>query len=315
MDKNKDNKRQYFGIDVGKANLDVRLPDGEHWVLSNDKQGLRKLLRAVNKTGGGFCVFEASGGYEKLLRASLEDAGLPFLLANPFHLRQFAKCQGILAKTDKIDSKVLQDYGAFKQMETPPSNKEVGALRVLVERRRQLKDHLVQEKNHLEHGDSTINGSIRRMIRFLEKEVAKVEEAIESQVMGSPDLQMRRAVLLQVKGIGNVVAVTLLAYLPELGSIGRKQVAALAGLAPYAHDSGKLKGKRFLHGGRRRVRSAMYMAVLTAARHNPDLQPFVERLKNKPKKTVLLACARKLLVQLNAKVRDALMEESLLVAA
>jgi transposase len=253
-------------------------------------------------------TLEASGGYERLVIAELLDRGYHVALANPRQVRDFAKATGILAKTDALDARVLARFGQVVQprcLEKPSGSQT--ELQQLVERRRQLIELRTAESNRLEHATAKVaKRSIQAVLKLLEKQTEELEEQISKLVDKHPDWKQKADILKSVPGIGDVTAFSLLAELPELGQLNREQVAALAGLAPYNHDSGKLKGKRAISGGRAEVRTALYMASLAAACHNPAIRPFYTRLRAAGKcfKIAITACMRKLLTILNTMIKN-----------
>ena len=293
-----------FGVDVAKNWIDVSGPEG-HRRIANSKLG--DFARGVAKCGGKV-VFEASGGCETPLRDALAHAGVPALRVNPRRARAFATALGRLAKTDRVDAAMLREMGLRLALpECPPETGDTRKLRALHVRRRQLVEMRKREATRLgQTRDAVALASIRRVLRLFEGEIGRLEDRISALIRACPALRARADLLRSAPGVGPVSATTLLVELPELGQLTPGQVAALAGLAPLARDSGLREGRRRIGGGRKSLRDALYMAGLSASRHDPELRAFAERLKAKGKapKQAIIAVARKLLVILNAMVRD-----------
>ena len=300
------------GVDVSMAQLDVALwPGGESFSLSNDPPGVEQLLKRMLELRPQAVVIEASGGPEDLLVSELCAAGVPVAVVNPRQVREFARSLGKLAKTDRLDALVLAQFGHSAQSngrltltQLPPAAE--AELKALVRRRRQLIGMLVAETNRRQRARKVVKRSIVATIRALKRSLVELEQQVRETIKNSPAHQQKIAMLQQVPGVGPQLARTLIAEVPELGQIGRRQIAALIGVAPHAHESGKFKGRRMIWGGRAAVRSTLYMAMLSATRCNPLLAPFYRRLvqSGKSKKLAYIACARKLLVILNAMFRD-----------
>ena len=298
----------FVGIDVAKKSLDVAtLPATTRRTFSHDAKGRRELLGNLPQPETCLAVVEATGGYERLLVADLLDAGHLVAVVNPRQVRDFAKALGILAKTDRIDAAVIARFG--QQVEPRPLaevHEKQGELDQLVTRRRQLVVLRTAEKNRFTMAHSKpVKRSLQLVIDTLNKEIKRIEKEILALVESDDQWQGKADILSSVPGVGNVTAATLIAEFPELGQINRQQAAALAGLAPFNRDSGKFKGKRSISGGRRTVRTALYMAALSAKTHNPLIRKFAERLKAEGKlpKVILTACMRKLLVILNTMLK------------
>ena len=297
----------YIGIDVSQGWLDVALqPGGEAWRATNDEPGIAGLidrLRALQPTA---VILEATGGIELPVTGALLAAGLPAAVVNPRQVRDFARAMGRLAKTDAIDAQVLARFGEAVRPELRPLPDEATQeLAALVARRRQLIEMLTAEKNRLRLAARAVRRDIQQHIRWLERRLSDLDGDLAQQVRSSPRWREQDDLLRSAPGIGPVSSVTLLAQLPELGQLNRKEIAALVGVAPLNRDSGTLRGRRKVWGGRAHVRAALYMATLVGTRHNPVLKTFYERLlaAGKPKKVALTACMRKLLTILNAMVR------------
>jgi transposase len=297
-------KTTFVGIDIAKASFDVAfLPEGQPLTLPNDYDGFQQLLEHLPSAGTCLLVVEATGGYQRQLVAELLDAGYPIAVVNPRQVRDFARALGILAKTDRIDAQVLARYASHLQPPSAEKKPEKQALlQEIVARRRQLVEHRTAEKNRLPEALSgTIRLSIRRSIEQLDKQIQKLEKDLLALIKADPQWQAKADLMHSVPGVAQGTSSTLLAELPELGQLNRREIAALVGLAPFNRDSGRFRGKRAIWGGRATVRSALYMAALTAKRRNPVIQAFAERLEaaGKPFKVVITACMRKLLIILN----------------
>ena len=299
---------EYVGIDVAKAVLDVAVrSSGETWQVANDDAGISELVGGLRGLGPVLVVCEATGGFERPLVAALAAARIPIVVANPRQVRDFARSTGQLAKTDRLDAGILALFAERVQPEPRPlPDAAAQLLDALLTRRRQLLEMIVAEKNRLGFAPRPLHKSIRQHIRWLERQLDDVTRTLAAQIEASPVWRAKDDLLRSVPGIGPIVSTTLVGELPELGTLTHKQIATLAGLAPLARDSGTLRGKRMVWGGRAPVRTALYMAALCGRRWNPQLRPFYERLiaAGKPKKVALIACARKLLTIVNAMVRD-----------
>jgi transposase len=295
-----------IGVDVAKSWIDVCGPEGREERIAMEPARLGRFARAAARAGA-LVVFEASGGYDRRLRAALEAAGTAHARVNPAQARQFARATGRLAKTDRVDARLLADMGRRLEL-TPavPLPPERQALQALVTRRRQLVDMRKAETTRLKQtADAFARRSIEGHLRRLEREVAAFDAEIAARVAAAPDLRDGARRMRTAPGVGPVVAATLLAEMPELGRLDRRKVAALAGLAPVARDSGTRRGPRAIAGGRPLVRSLLYLAALQASRRDPGLAAFRARLlaAGKTPKQAIIAVARKLLVILNAMFR------------
>jgi transposase len=309
----------YVGIDVAKDHLDLHaLPSGEAWRLANTPDGIDGLTGRLATLAPALVAMEATGGHEHAVAAALASAGLPVALAKSRIWRGLMTATGELAKTDRLDARVIALFGERVRPEprTLPDASQ-RALEALLSRRRQLIGMLVAERNRLLLADAAIRRSLTKHVRWLEKELAAVEEDVARAVEGSPVWRAREDLLRSVPGVGRVLATALLADLPELGRLSRREVAALVGVAPHARDSGRHRGRRTAWGGRSEVRTALYMSALASLTHNPPLRAFYERLvaEGKPRKVALVAVMRKLLVALNAMARDGRRWDPDLVAA
>jgi len=295
------------GIDIAKEEFVVACrPERPEWAASNDAAGIAATVTGLQRLVPTLIVLEATGGYETALVAALAAAGLPVVVANPRQVRDFAKATGQLAKTDRLDAHLLALFAERVQPTPRPLPEPVlEQLTALLTRRRQLLDMLIAERNRLEHATPPIRRDITQHIRWLERRVADVDRDLDDTLQSSPVWRAKENLLRSVPGVGPIVSRTLLADLPELGHLNRKQIAALVGVAPLARDSGTLRGKRVVWGGRAPVRAVLYMGALVAARHNAVIRAFYLRLlaAGKPKKVALTACMRKLLTILNAIMR------------
>lgn len=301
----------FVGIDVAKAELVVAVhPSGERWTVANDERGVRTLvdrLRAVTPT---LIVLEATGGYELLCVAALAAVELPVVVANPRQVRDFAKATGQLAKTDRLDADILALFAEkVRPALRPIATAEAQELDAMLTRRRQLIEMLGAERNRLGQvfgkGKRPVKKSLKTHIAFLERELHLADSDLDDAVRRSPVWREQDDLLQSVPGVGPVLSRTLLADLPELGRLSRRQIAKLVGVAPLSRDSGTLRGRRFVQGGRAAVRGVLYMGALVAAHRNPVIRAFYLRLvaAGKPKKLALVACMRKLLTILNVMVR------------
>jgi transposase len=297
------------GIDVSKKQLDVYVfPAAERYCVARSAEGLDELVARLSPLEVTTVAVEATGGFETVVVASLGAAGLPVVVVNPAQVRAFANALGKRAKTDPIDAEVIARFVAATKPEIRPlPDEETRTLASLVVRRRQIIQMIVAEKNREKQLPSRVlRKSAARLIKALEKELNVLDQGIDDSVRGSPLWREKDDLLQSVPGVGKIVARTLLAEMPELGSLDRREAAALAGLAPWTRQSGQWRGKSFISGGRFSVRSVLFMAATVAARHNPILKPFYERLvaAGKPKMVALIAVARRLITILNAILRD-----------
>lgn len=306
---NKDVSSLAVGIDVSKARLDVAFSDERSGLgVDNNPTGHAQIVEALKRMGTSRIVLEATGGYERAVVAELAAAGLPVVVVNPRQVRDFAKATGRLAKTDAIDAKVLALFAvAIQPPLRPLDDQETQAFAELVTRRRQLIQMRVAESNRLAQArDRRVRESIEGVIKLLDRQIATIDDEIGHHIQNSPIWREKQALLLAVEGVGPTTARTLLAELPELGKASRQEIAALVGLAPFNRDSGKARGRRMIAGGRASVRGVLYMATLTATRHNPVIRKHYQHLlaAGKRKKVALVACMRKLLTILNAILRE-----------
>lgn len=297
------------GIDVSKDRLDVAIgSDGGVRAFTNDPDGHQLLVEQLRAAAPARIVLEATGGYERAIVAALAAAALPVIVLNPRRGREFARAAGVLAKTDRLDAGVLALYAErLKPPARPLPTPQQRALEDLVSRRAQLVSMLTMEKNRLQQASSPrIRKSIEAIIKAVLKQIDDAEDDIAEQIENSPMWKEAAERMDSVPGVGFKTVCVLLGALPELGTLSRQRIGALAGLAPVNRDSGKMRGKRAIAGGRADVRTALYMAALSAVRHNPVLKAFYNRLveSGKPKKVALTAAAHKLLTILNALMRD-----------
>ncbi len=302
------NAELFVGIDVSKASLDVALrPDNSHWSCGNDDAEISALVKRLRKLQPTLIVLEATGGLEIPVVAVLASAALPVVVMNPRQVRDFAKASGKLAKTDRIDAGVLAWFGEALRPEIRPfKDPETQELAALLTRRRQLSDMLTAERNRLHSAPKCVRKDIKAHIAWMERRFKDVNNDLNGAIKHSPVWRENDEILQSAPGVGPVLSVTLMAVLPELGTLNRRQIAALAGLAPFNRDSGKFKGKRAIWGGRAEVRSVLYMSTLTAVRCNPIIRSFYQRLikAGKEHKVAMTACMRKFLTILNVMIKD-----------
>lgn len=293
----------FVGIDIAQAELVIAVrPSGQWWSVPHTPDQCAALADALQAQAPQRIVLEATGGLERPLAATLAAAGLPVAVVNPRQVRDFARATGRLAKTDTLDAHVLAHFAeAVQPPVRPPLDAASQALQALVDRRRQLRDVLVAERNRLRQANPAVRPGIERHVEWLEGELAAVEKDLAERVEQDPLWHTTAQRLQTVPAIGPAIAVTLLARVPELGHLGRKEITALVGLAPHSRDSGTLRGRRRIWGGRADVRAALYMGALVGVRYNPTLRAFYTRLRTagKPPKVALTACMGKLLRILN----------------
>jgi len=299
----------FVGIDVAKAELEVAsYPEGLRLSLTNDAAGIEELLEALGEREIALVVMEATGGYERPVAGALVQAGLPAVVVNPRQVREFARGIGKLAKTDRIDAEVLARFAEVVRPEPRPAKGSQGVdLAELVTRRRQLTGLLTQEKNRsymTRH--PRVKKSVEKVIKTLKREIAQIDELIGKNIHSDDEFRKKDKILRSTPGVGPQTSAMLVAHLPELGLLNRQGIAALVGLAPWDSQSGDQKKKSKIWGGREHVRSALYMAALTAWRCNPTIKSFAERLRAEGKcfKVVITACMRKLLIILNTMIKE-----------
>jgi transposase len=298
-----------IGIDVAKDRLDVCVrPSGESFVVMRNSAGIEDLAERLKKIAPRVVAIEATGGFETVVAAGLAAAGVPLLIVNPAQVRAFAQALGKRAKTDPIDAAVIAHFvEATKAQPRPLPDETTRLLADLVTRRRQIIDMIIAEgQRDRRLANKRLKNSIARLRKALEKELAEIDRELDDHVRGSPAWAAKEDLLASVPGVGPIIARTLIAELPELGTLDRRKIAALVGLAPWTRQSGQWRGKSFIGGGRKTVRTALFMAAMVAARHNPVLKTFRDKLvaAGKPKLVAIIAVARKLLTILNAILRD-----------
>jgi transposase len=299
----------FIGIDVSKDRLDVHaLPSGEAFGVARNGQGLEELIERLRALSPTLVAVEATGGFETIVAAAIAGAKLPLAVVNPAQVRHFAQAVGKRAKSDPIDAFVIARFAeAVKPEPRGIPDEAARLLAELVGRRRQILEMLVAERQREKRAaNPRVTKSLARTIKMLKKELVDVDRDIDTAVRGSPVWREKEDLMVTFPGVSNILARTFLAEVPELGSLDRRRIASLAGLAPYTRQSGRWKGKSMIGGGRAAVRTALYMAALSASRYNPALKLFYQRLlaSGKPKMVALIAVARKTLTILNAMLRD-----------
>lgn len=302
---------QWIGIDVSKSHLDLAArPSGHTARFDNDDQGHKALCRWVAglaSLGPCHLILEPTGGYERSLLRALLEHKLAFSVVNARQIRDFARASGRLAKTDRLDAQAIAHFGeALKPLPTVALDEATQELEALLVRRRQLVDMRVMEQNRRPLARRSIRPRLEASIGFLSEQLEQLDQELDDHIRHSPHWREHEDLLKSVPGVGPITARTMMTMLPELGKLSRKQIAALVGVAPVAHDSGTHRGSRHIRGGRAAVRHVLYMAAVSSSRHNPVLQALYERLRaaGKQAKVALVACMRKLLTILNALVRD-----------
>jgi transposase len=297
-----------IGIDVAKDQLDIAIgATGDTWTVANSEAGIETLLTNLRSCDCSLVVLEATGGFEIPAVSALAAAGLPVVVANPRQVRNFARATGQLAKTDRLDARILALFAERVRPEVRPLPDDAARLLdALLTRRRQVSAMIVAEHNRLGFAPAPLKKSIEKHIRWLQRELDSVDGDLGKAIQASPVWRAKEALYRSVPGIGPVISRTLIAELPELGRLSHRKIASLVGLAPLARDSGKMKGKRMVFGGRASVRGALYMAAVVGIRHNAVVRAFYYRLRErgKPPKLALIACAHKLLTILNSMARN-----------
>ena len=299
----------YVGIDVSKDRLDVHVRPGEEaFAVARDGKGLEELVARLQAISPVLIAVEATGGFETIVAAALAGAQLPLVVVNPAQIRHFAQAVGQRAKTDPIDAAVIARFvEAVKPEPRAMPDQEARLLAELVSRRRQIIEMIVAERQREKRAENVrVRKSLVRHIKVLEKELPEIDNDIDTLVRGSPVWRAKEELLVSFPGVSNTLARTFLAEVPELGTLNRRQIASLAGLAPFTRQSGRWKGKSMIGGGRAKLRAGLYMAALSASRYHPQLKVFYRRLvtAGKPKMVALIAVARKVLTTLNAMLRD-----------
>ena len=302
-------EKLYIGIDVSQDTLDMAAyPTGQIWQYKNIKNGIAKIVVKLKSLKPEIIVMEATGGLEIPLKDALDEAGLAVFVANPKRIRDHARSMGVLAKTDKIDAKVMADFAAKTELTPqPPSDKSERELDSLLTRRNQINDMLTAERNRLnQHLAPDVQADINEHILWLEGRIKSLDKEIKSKIEHNPAFKAKSDLYRSMKGVGKVFSSTLIAKLPELGRLNQREIALLVGLAPINKDSGKLRGKRMIQGGRAMVRKAAYMPVLSAIRYNPVIRDFYQRLiaKGKLAKVALVACMHKMITILNSMAKN-----------
>ena len=296
----------FVGIDVSQARLDIAIRPGGSFSTTHEESAIATLVEQFRALGPTLILMEATGGMEIPLTSALATVGLPVVVVNPRQVRDFARASGLLAKTDALDAQVLAQFAeVMRPQPRPLPDTEARALAALLTRRRQLIEMLTAEKNRLLSASASIRKSLRAHITWLERELEHTDTDLTNAIQQSPVWREKDVLLRSVPGVGPVLTSTLLANLPELGTLTHKQIAALVGVAPLNRDSGTLQGRRTVWGGRAQVRAVLYMGAIVAARFNPVIRSFYQRLcrAGKAKKVALTACMRKLLVILNAMLK------------
>jgi transposase len=296
----------FVGIDVSKAQLDMALRPEGRFATSNNDAGFAQIIERLRAVPLALVVLEATGGLEIPLKGALAAAGMPVVVVNPRHVRDFARAAGKLAKTDALDAQTLAHYAEVMRPEARPlPDEQTQTLAAILTRRRQLTEMLTAEKNRLASARKPVRKSLRTHIAWLERELSHTDRDLARAIRESPVSREKEALLQSTPGVGPVVTTTLLANLPELGTVTAKQIAALVGVAPFNRDSGTWRGKRTVWGGRAQVRAVLYMGTLVATRFNPVIRTFYQRLcaAGKAKNVALTACMRKLLIILNAMLK------------
>lgn len=299
--------KKYVGIDIAKRTFDLCwLPEKKLTRFDNDTNGIRKATKMIEKLKPELVVMEATGGYEQILAAELHAKSLPVAVVNPRRIRDFARANGQLAKTDKLDAAVI---AMFAEKIRPPRQEQIDRnsrlMKALVARRHQLVSMRTAESNRLEHAcDKVIARSLNTVLKTIDREIQKVEQSITRQLTATVELRAKAQIIESAAGIGRTTAAMLVTEVPELGRLNRRQIAMLIGVAPINRDSGTFRGKRMTGGGRRGVRSRLFMPTLVAIRHNQRIRHFYQHLlaKGKAKMTAIIACMRKLITILNVMV-------------
>ena len=299
------------GVDTGKAQLDIYIrPLDIYFNVTNDEKGIKQAIRTIAKYHPERIVIEATGRLEMPFILACENANLPYVIANPLHIKKFSGALGNKAKNDRLDAALIAHYAeAIKPKLTQLKSENIRLMSDLVTRRNQLLSMQTMEKNRLQILPRTLASSIKPILTALKNQITKVENRIEKLIETCPDYQAKNEILQSVPGIGKIAAASLISNVPELGYITNKQAASLIGVAPITRESGSFKGKRMINGGRMQVRTVLYMAMMSAMQCNPVFKETYQRLlaAGKPKKGALIACVRKMVVILNSMLRDGCM--------
>jgi len=298
----------FVGIDVSKKTLDIHYrPTGEYKTILNEEEAIESLTEELILKKPTLMVLEATGGYESLCTALLASKGLAVAVVNPRQTRSFAKALGILAKTDTIDARTLAHFAEVVQPKVlPPKEAEMEELAQFLQRRQQLTLLKTTETNRLLQTRGKVKQSVQQVLKILQAQIDQFDQEIDDFIQGSSVWKEKEELYTSVPGVGPQLSRTLIAHLPELGTLNQREITALVGLAPFNRDSGTYRGKRFIYGGREKVRCTLYMAALAATTHNPVIRDFYQKLlkKGKLKKVALVACMRKLLIILNSMVKN-----------
>ena len=297
--------KSYVGIDVAKETLAVQT-EQKRFEVTNDTTGIRKLLVVLRRIPSVHVVCEATGGYERKLLGMLHDNRIAVSLVSAARVRDFARSDGIKAKTDPLDALVILRFAQHKRPNpTPPPSADQQRLIALMDRREHLSEQLAREKNRLQNSQEAIHDSIKKMILFIQQERKDIDQQIHTLVQNNPAMSRACDVLLEVKGVGYVTVWSIMAYLPEIDRLSRNEVVALAGLAPYNRDSGESQKRRSIFGGRAKIRRVLFLATQSAASYNPVIHPYVEglRARGKPYRCALVAAMRKMLLHIRALIK------------
>lgn len=302
-------EKLFIGIDVSMDNLDIAAyPTGQIWQYKNNKKGIAKTVSKLRALNPELIAMEATGGLEQALKDALDKADLPVAVVNPRRIREHGRSMGILAKTDKLDARVIAHFAAkIEPRPQPPRDKAEKELDSLVTRRIQLSDMLTAERNRLRTSlDGSVQVGIKDHIQYLENKIEKLDKEVKNKIAQNPSFQKKARLYKSLKGVGDIFSSTLIAKVPELGIINQREIGTLIGLAPINKDSGKFRGKRMIQGGRAMVRKVSYMPVLSAIRFNPVIRNFYNRLigKGKLPKVALVACMHKMITILNAMAKS-----------
>jgi len=303
---NQNNNRDLVAIDIGKDSLQVQTTEAGFSASNNDK-GFAELLKRLARLASPFVICEATGGYERALMTALHQAHIAVHLVNPARVRAFCRSEGIKAKTDPIDARMLLRFAQEKKPHaTPPPEPTRQELADLLDRRSHLTEQLAREKNRLQKSPPCTAKSIQRSIRFFEKEITAIDKKIRKLIDSDDQIKGQAMIFQSVKGVGEITSWTILAYLGEIGHVSRNQLVALAGVAPYNRDSGKKSGRRCIQAGRAKVRRCLYMAAQVAARFNPVIKEYVGKLiaRGKPYKCAMVAAMRKLLIHMQSLLKN-----------
>jgi len=301
----------HVGIDTGKFNLDIELyPIEERFSVTNNADGIKVAIERIKPYQPASITIESTGRLHQGFFEAAASAGLPIAVANPARVKNFSQSSGQLAKTDRLDAGIIAQYGAaMKPRLSQPRSKKAQQISDLLTRRTQLIEIRTMEKNRLGSMPTVAQASIRQVIKYLQKQIDRIETRLHKLIEAEPGYQQTLQILLSVKGVGPVLAYTLLSDMPELGQLNRREIAALLGVAPMNKDSGQFRGKRYIRGGRTQVRKVMYMAMLSAIQSNPKFKQQYDRMVDagKPRKVAIVACMRKLITILNTMVKNGTM--------